>query len=353
MATQSDCVIYLNWYEFLKEVADGAGIAVPSGLVSQISQARGYFEVGRYEEAYSMSSAAVRDFRALLKGQREQFRARCDALVGSINATLSGAQRDGIDVGAFTNPFNAALAIYGGEDFIGSFYSLNGLAEDLSNYVSNARMGRYVSTMAGAYNVPDGTTDIIVIDRLQVESAGWAYVSEQDMREILMPLVRQAGGEEILEVRFAGPRITIFVKGSPILDIIFAFVLLISIVLAVTYAVVQIFAGPAIEHEKQEGELARRKAEIQDSYNRYIAEKVQSGELSPEVGKQLMDENSENLQNIQLPEGGWGITDYIKLGVGIAVVGVALYFTVPLLKGAFKKGERKEREVILAQIPRV
>jgi len=39
--------------------------------------------------------------------------------------------------------------------------------------------------------------------------------------------------------------------------------------------------------------------------------------------------------------------------VGIAVVGVALYFTVPLLKGAFKKGERKEREVILAQIPRV
>jgi len=345
MATRTDCVIFLNWYEFLKKVADGAGITIPSGIVSQISQARGYFETGRYGEAYSMSSAAVRDFRALLKAQKEQLRARCAALIGSVDSTRSSAISSGIDVTAFTNPYNGALAMYNGSDFIGAFYALSGLSEDLSSYVSNVKLGRYVLPMSGAYNIPVGTTDVIILNACQVETAGWAYLSPEEIRTILLPVVRESGVEDILEVRVSGPRIMIFCKGSPLLW--FPFILAILKIIAwviigavLIWRITAYFIDPAVQREKEAGDLARAQVDAQTEFDKYITDKVASGEISPEVGHQLIDEHAENVSNVNLP-GGRGIMDYIILGAGVVIIGVAVYFAVPLLRGAFRKGKKK------------
>jgi len=348
MATRTDCVIYLNWYEFLKTVADGAGITIPSSLVAQISQARGYFEAGRYAEAYSMSSAAVRDFRALLKAQKDQLTARCTALIDSINVTRSSAISKGIDVSAFTTPFNSALAMYDGSDFIGSFYALSGLSEDLSSYVSNARLGKYVLPMSGTYNIPTGTTDVIILNACQVETAGWAYLSPEEIRAALLPIVKESGVEDILEIRVSGPRIIIFCKGSPFAWIPFI-ALLLKAIMTIIIAVVLIwrisayFIEPAVQREKEAGDLARAKVEAQTEYDEYIADKVASGEISPEVGSEMTKEHADNMSTIQLPS-GWGITDYIKLGIGIAIIGGVLYFTIPVVRSAFEKKGKKKKE---------
>lgn len=335
MATRSDAVVFLNWYSFLKDVADKAGIAIPAGISSRMAQARGYFEIGRYETAYSMASAAVRDFRTLLKGKRVELRARCDALISSITATLNDARAEGIEVYAFTTPFNGAMSMYDGDDFIAAFHALSGLAEDLSNYVSSARMGRYVTPLSGAYNIPDGTTDIVTLTDFQVESAGWAYTPTEEIREALLPVVREAGGEDILEVRRVGPRIIVFIKGSPIFWIIP--VLVAMVIFAVgTWIFSQTILIPW-KREEEQGKLARHKADLIDSYNKYIADKVAAGDLSPEVGQQLTGEYADNMSTVKLPGPGRGLWDYVMFGVGIVVVGTALYFTIPMIRGALAK----------------
>jgi hypothetical protein len=342
MALRGDAAVFLNWWEWLKETAERAGITIPSGLTSQAAQARGYFEIGRYEEAYSMASAAVRDFRALLKGQREQFKARCDGLVSSINTARNSAIASGIEVGAFTDAYNGSLAMYNGGDFLGAFHALSFLAEDLANYVSSARMGRLVLPVSGTYDIPAGTTDILVFNNIKVESTGWLYSSEEEIRDMLRPLVIEAGGEDVLGVRVMGPRTIVYIKGSPIFWFLLASLIVkILIIIFAAVTLIYIFAIPAIRHEEEEGLLARRKADLMDSYNKYVADKVAAGELTPEVANQLTGEYADNMATIKIPEGGWGITDYLKLGAGIAIVGVALYFAVPMLKGAFRKGDKK------------
>ncbi len=331
MATRSDCVVFLNWFEYLRNVAVGAGVSIPALLSSRISQARGYFEVRRYGTAYNMVSSAVREFRTILKGERVQLKARCDALVRTITATLDAARTERIGVDAFTSPFNGALAMYNGEDFIAAFHVLSNLAEDISRYLSNARMGLWVDPLTGTYDIPAGTTDIITIEVFQPESAGWAYISADVIREQAEKIVRDVGGEAVLEIRYTPPRLIIFAKGSPLLWFVPVILIAILVVVPIVWAIGTFFIGPW-KMAEETGKLQRRKAELTADYQKYLADKVAAGELSPEVADQLSDDFSEEMEKIEMPEVGPGIMDIIKYGAVAGIVVLSLAYLLPRLR---------------------
>jgi len=322
MATSYEVTIFLDWFTYLDRVAGYAGVDISSARAKN-SRAVHYASIMDFDSAYPYAKDAVTDARDTLRANNPVLKAACDHLIGSISAEMEEARREGIAVDCFLGPYSNCLAVYNAGDYIAAVRILSSLSDEVSGYVSSARAGRPVGRITGAYDIPEGTTEILSIEYVQPEAAGWVeerYALEA-VRDEIASVVRDAGGT-LLEVRLRPPRILVFVRTeSPL-----AWWVVLGIMAVVFTAVFGIFCLwlPAME-EAKEREEERKILETRNEFHARAYDDLVNGRISQDTFDAVVGAYDEGMTEI-IEE--WGKRQESLLGMLMWLIPVAIVLSV-------------------------
>lgn len=259
--TGYEVALYLDWFEYLKKVSERSGVSI-AGAYTVYTQAVNYARALNFGVAYPKAVEAVRLGRDTLKRNYPTLRVATDGLRNEISALLSGAQREGINISWAFSPLTIASGLYNGGDYTAAFDVHYSLRDDVRNYIANARAGRPVGRLSGTYDIPAGTTDIITLDYLNTEGAGWLqqwYSAGASLEQIRRAIREQAPEAEVIGYKVVPPRIIIFVR-SPIAPLIAAIILAVLATVLVTMA-----ALAFIYRAQADAKIAEEKRNIDDN----------------------------------------------------------------------------------------
>lgn len=311
MATPFECKLYLDWFRYFDDVSVISGVPIDH---AEYDLAVTDYDAGNYDSCWAHIQTAVSNARATLVANYTTLRSISEVSAGSISALMLEAMGEGIDPDAFISTLNKALAVFDAEDYIASAHMLNGLYTDLSGYVSAARAGRATDSITGVYDYPAGTTDVYVLEELHPEPAGWA-VKSVDTAMIKAEIEQRMAAEgitgiEILEVKHTAPRAVVFIKCPtgvipPILSAIVWYAFLAVLAYIAASMIVDLY------WKKKQAEVEKHKADLIYDYNKWIADRVAAGDISPEVADDLLNRWNEAIDKIAMPEPGMNWMDFI------------------------------------------
>lgn len=318
MATPFECTIFLDWFEYLAEIAGEAGISISW---SEYNQALSDYNAGNYDSALTHAKTAVREARHTLTAASGTLKSISKSKLAAIGNELIRARGMGLNVDAFTGPLNRSLSIYDAEDYIASTYLFGNLYDDLTRYIAECEVGRG-EPLSGTYDLPEGTTDILVVEDFNPSVMGWASkrVAPEMLRHRAQEALNAAGWTEarVLEVRYKPPRIEVFVYYPGGLGPVAIFV-----IVTVAVAIAGYFVYRMVVDWKREEEYAkseRHKMDIINDYHMWIATQVAEGNMSPDTASDLLGEFDDIFSKINLPRAKAGLLDLL-MKILILVVG--------------------------------
>jgi len=325
--TEYEVLLYFDWFEYLRKVADRTGISIADAKTA-FTQAQSLWQSGDFNSAYTKAVSAVTLARNVLKASKTILNQYITQFKTRIATSLQTAQSRGVNITGFAKPLAIATAIYNAGDYTAAFDVHDSLAGDVERYVSSAIAGKTVGKMSATYDIPAGTTDIITTNFVSAECAGWSqeWLSSNIVRNNLVNTVKSVDPTAvILGYVVMPPRIVIFVR-SPIAPIIIG-IILAAVFFAICVSAIALWAwsGAAVEIKKADEEKAALDATL--AYKNSILAMYANGQISEATMKDLLAGADSNLNNTlhsleQL--GGVNIMGLIMMLIPIGVALLAL-----------------------------
>jgi len=345
--TGTDVAVYLDWYSWLRQVADLAGVSL-GNAESWYNDAVSKAGAGDLDGAYASARYAVRLARDLLLAQVDKLEAEFDARRQNLVSQLSQAKAQGVDVSAFYKYLSQVdlLRRAGGRELCPALYLIDSLTSSLATYVQRWQAGAMnLDPGSGVFDVPAGTTDVIIFNQLLGEGAGYGAVwANSDVFKgwIASTIKDYCPEANILEVRYSPPLIIVFIQ-SPIawgaaLAAIWAIIkttlpFAIKCIAAtiVVYAVGKYVVQPICRVFEKRAEAEKTIAEAQEHT---VTSIVNSPDLSEETKKDMVENVTKSYSSIaESAAAGPSLSDIMKL----MVVMVGCIGAVAVLSSLIKK----------------
>lgn len=313
--------IFLDWFEYLRKVAERAGVSIAEARVLY-AEAATFARAMDFDAAYPKAVQAVSSARDTLKRNATVLKGEIDGIRDQISPLISSAQNEGIDVNWCLKPLAIASAMYNAEDYIASLDTHASLLNDISHYVASIRAGLPVGKLSGTYDIPPETTDIITIDYMHPEAGGWLqeqYGSSTVLSYVRSTVKEYAPEAEIVGYRVVPPRVIVFIR-SPIAPVIAALIIA-AIFALIVYWVTQMFNRRA-EADVKIKETEKEIADIRDQfYNRAYDDYV-NGRITKETFDSITGQYDSGLDKLaeQFQVSGWGVIDMLKWLIPAAIV---------------------------------
>lgn len=323
--TGFEVAVFLDWYEYLRKVADAAGVDI-SRARSLYLEAVSYARALDFNAAYPKATEAVRVARDTLKRNGGVLRAETDRVRNDISAVLSQAQREGIDVSPFLKPLAIASAAYNSGDYIAALDLHLSLRSDVSSFVANVRAGRPVGRLSGTYDIPAGTTDIITVDYLSAESVGYQqewFASDAVVSYIKSTIRQYEPNAVVLGYKVVPPRVVVFIR-SPILPAIALAIL--KIVLAVVIVIgilgALYFFSEMTRADVLKAQEERKAYEAKLEYDKYLTNLLAEGKISEETFWKLKNASDTTFKDTvdQMEKTPMGMLEMLMWLIPIALV---------------------------------
>lgn len=295
--TAYEVALFLNWYEYLNSVARRSGIDI-SDARWQYQDALHYVGVHDFDRAYQFATEAVKLARQTLKANGERLKSLTWNKRNEITQLLSQAQSENIDVSAFMVPLTTLDRMYTSGDYIAAFDYAHSLYDDIRQYMGAVRAGRPYSVLSGAYDIPEGTTDILVVNVNVFEGSGWlqeTYREEFFKRQIEQIIKEQAPHAEVLGYKVIPPRIIVYIR-SPLP---FLAALAIGLAIVAAFLLVVMWGLNTFLGVGRENKIAERTLELEDQRQQFIQkvyDDVREGRISEETAQAIIDAYNEGYE---------------------------------------------------------
>jgi hypothetical protein len=333
--TGLDVSFYMDWYSWLSNVAGLAGCDLgnaPAYYQDAVAKAG----QGDLDGAYTSARYAVKIARDMLviEDNLNKLLSAYDSRRADIVAMIQSAKAEGIDVSAFEQYLSLAETFVraGGRELCVAVYLAESIRTDLTNYVTRWRQGALnLAPPHGIYDIPEDATDILVMDQVVCESlghVGFVWTQSEAFKSDVARIIKDYDpSSEVLSIVVAPPKVIVYIKSpfpwASLLPLVKIALVAIFACLAVKWVGDYIVKPWARAVEKQ-AETQRTIAELQhDTVNNV----VNNPNLSDETKKEIIEAVTEGYSKIAQATAAPAISlsDIIKLGVGVLVLGVVLW----------------------------
>jgi len=342
--TAYEVAVFLDWYEFLRKVADGAGVDI-SPSVAEYDEACRQVQLRNFDAAFERAKAAVQTARSILKSPQASAKLadmawrRREAVL----SLLSQARAEGINVSGFDAPLRVLDTQMASKDYAVAFDTADSLLRDVQGFLSAVRSGRPYAPSSATYDMPPGTTDIITVNYNIFEGSGWLqeyYQENAVIQQIIRSIKENAPGVEVLGYKVVPPRIIIFVR-SPLAPLV-AF--LIALVITTICAVVAMYFAHKFLGIGMDKEIAEKTLDLEKQREQFISkvyDDLREGRISPETAKMLIDGYNEGyektVEETKKAVSGMGIVEKVAI---VAVVVAGAYIAAKTVPNLVKGGGR-------------